>query len=276
MSLRVSTSSCVDANLLGCHVEWGTDDRAESRVKSSIGQRGGRVQCLGQAEVNDFGHRLAVVFGDQQVAGFQVAVDDPFLMRVLDGRADPHKQFEAGRDAEPAAIAVFSQRPALHQLHDEIRTAAADSARLVLRRAAVEDPGDVGVVHQGERLALGLEPGQDSLGVHSGLDQLEGNQSLDGVALLGHPDGAHAAFADRLEELIAAGNDRADRIAVGDWVDRSTTANRDDPWSDRGCRPARNGPVTGPRRGAAVARRQRRPRRGRRRAQFRSACRGRP
>ena len=44
-----------------------------------------------------------------------------------------------------------------------------------IRRAAVEDPGDVGVVHQGQSLPLGLEAGEDGAGVHAEFDQLEGD-----------------------------------------------------------------------------------------------------
>ena len=41
-------------------------------------------------------------------------------------------------------------------------------------------------------------------GVHAGLDQLDGDQALDRLGLLGHPDAAHAALADLLDELVRA------------------------------------------------------------------------
>ena len=37
----------------------------------------------------------------------------------------------------------------------------------------VEDPGDVGVIHQRERLALGFEPGDYLPAVHARLDNLQ-------------------------------------------------------------------------------------------------------
>ena len=40
--------------------------------------------------------------------------------------------------------------------------------------------------------------------VHAGLDHLDGDQALDRLGLLGHPDAAHAALADRLDELVRA------------------------------------------------------------------------
>ena len=42
-----------------------------------------------------------------------------------------------------------------------------------------------------------------------GLDQLERDQALDRLGLLGHPDRAHAAFADLLQQLVAASQNAA-------------------------------------------------------------------
>ena len=56
--------------------------------------------------------------------------------------------------------------------------------------------GDVGVVHQGQRLPLGLEPGDHLLRVHARLDDLQRHLAADGRRLLGHVDDAHAPFAD--------------------------------------------------------------------------------
>ena len=60
------------------------------------------------------------------------------------------------------------------------------------------------MVHQGQRLPLGLEASDDLPGVHTGLDQLDRYQAFDRLELLCHPDTAHAALADRLNELIRA------------------------------------------------------------------------
>ena len=38
--------------------------------------------------------------------------------------------------------------------------------------------------------------------VHARLDDLERDLPLDRLGLLGHPDGAHAAFADLLQQLV--------------------------------------------------------------------------
>ena len=89
-------------------------------------------------------------------------------------------------------VAVFGDRHALDQLHDEIRQAGFGSP-------GIEDAGDVDVVHHGQGLPLGLEAGDDLAAVHARLDDLDGDLALDGMGLLGHEDGAHAAFADLLQ-----------------------------------------------------------------------------
>ena len=60
------------------------------------------------------------------------------------------------------------------------------------------------MVHQRQRLPLGLEPGDDLLGVHAQLDDLERDAAADRLLLLGHINHAAAAFADLLEQFVAA------------------------------------------------------------------------
>ena len=65
-----------------------------------------------------------------------------------------------------------------------------------------------GMVHQRQRLSLGLEAGDDLARVHAQLDDLERDQPPDRLGLLGHVDRSHAAFADLLDQLVRA-DDRA-------------------------------------------------------------------
>ena len=60
------------------------------------------------------------------------------------------------------------------------------------------------MVHQRQRLPLGLEAGDDLLGVHAQLDDLERDAAADRLLLLGHVDHAAAAFADLLQQFVAA------------------------------------------------------------------------
>src|SRR5262245_31101527 len=98
---------------------------------------------------------------------------------------------------ELVLIAELGDGDALDQLHDEVRPTGRG-------RAGVEDLGDVGVVHQRQRLPLRLEPGQDLGGVQAGLDDLEGDLAAHGLFLLGHVDDPHAALADLLQQLVGA------------------------------------------------------------------------
>ena len=73
------------------------------------------------------------------------------------------------------------------------------------------------MIHQGQRLPLGLEPRHHLLGVHAQLDDLECDAASDGFALFGGPDRAEAAFAlDPLSEAETMQMVR-DLLAAADW-----------------------------------------------------------
>ena len=124
-----------------------------------------------------------------------VAVNDPLLMGVLDRLADRHEQLQPFARRPVVVVAVLGDGHAVDQFHDEVRPA-------VLGGAAIEDAGDVDMVHEGQRLALGLEAGDDLAAVHTRLDDLEGDLAPDRVSLLGHEDHTHAALADLLKEPV--------------------------------------------------------------------------
>ncbi len=81
-------------------------------------------------------------------------MDNAFLMGVLDGLADGHEELEALLGRQAIGVAILGDGHSLDQLHDEERPAAVGGA-------GVENLGDVVVVHQGQGLALGLEPSDD-------------------------------------------------------------------------------------------------------------------
>ena len=170
------------------------------RVQSLFRER--LMHGLGQPKVDHLGNRFVVVRGHQYVRGFEVAVDDSFLMRVLDGLADLCEQLQSFGYAQPRGVAVFGDRYAFDVFHDEVGPAA-------VGQPSVEHFRDVGVVHHGQRLPLGLEAGQNGFRVHAGLDQLQRDLTADRRGLLGHPDGPHPPFADFFQQLIAAGDEHA-------------------------------------------------------------------
>ena len=65
------------------------------------------------------------------------------------------------------------------------------------------------MVHQGQRLPLLLEAREQAVRVQAGADDLEGHAALHRLDLIGDEDDAHAAFAELLAQLVAAGEDLA-------------------------------------------------------------------
>ena len=117
------------------------------------------------------------------------------------------------RGVEAVLVAVLRDRHALDQLHHEVRPAG-------VGHAGVEDLGDVRVVHQRQRLPLGLEAGDHLPRVHPRLDDLQRDLALDRRGLLGHEDRAVAALADRLEQLVAADHGAGRHRASAGRIDR--------------------------------------------------------
>jgi hypothetical protein len=129
----------------------------------------------------------------------------PILVRVLDRLADRDEQLQAFPERQPRLVAVPGDGQPLDHLHDEIGAATPGLPFIRGGRGpGVEDFGDVGVVHQRQRLPLGLEPGDHLAAVHPGPDQLQGHPSPHAPLLHGHVNHAHPAFADGLEELVGA------------------------------------------------------------------------
>ncbi len=189
--------------LLRGHVQRRADHLGEVREQRLLGQRlAGR---LGDAEIDHLHHRRAVVQRRQHVGRLDVAMDDAFLVGVLHCLAHGNEQLQPLLGGELAPITNVGDGNALDQLHHEVRPTS-------LRRAAVEHPGDIGVVHEGQCLALRLEPGYDVARVHARLENLQGHLAADRLRLLGHEDDAEAALADLLEQFVGA-DDRAGAFA---------------------------------------------------------------
>ena len=83
----------------------------------------------------------------------------------------------------------------LDVLHDEERPA-------VGRRAGVEDLRDVRVIHQRERLALGLEARDHRLVSMPALISFSAHGALIGVVLLREPHCAHPALAEDAQQPV--------------------------------------------------------------------------
>ena len=79
---------------------------------------------------------------------------------MLHRAADRDDEAAAVVDGQAPPVAVRRERHAVHELHDEVRAPR-------LRRARVEHAGHAGVIHERERLALGLEATDDLGRVHA-------------------------------------------------------------------------------------------------------------
>ena len=86
-------------------------------------------------------------------------------------------------------------RDPAHQFHHEKGPAG-------VRRARIQHPRDVGMIHHRQRLPLRLKPGDDALGVHAQLDDLERHLPAHRFLLFRQINRPAAALADFLQQLV--------------------------------------------------------------------------
>jgi hypothetical protein len=122
---------------------------------------------------------------------------DSLVVRVLNGLADGDKQIQPLAGREIVAVTKIGDRDPLNQLHDEVRTTG-------FGRSPIQHMDDVLVIHHRQGLAFRLETGDHLPRVHPRLDDLQSHPAADRLTLLGHEDHAHAAFANFLQQLVAA------------------------------------------------------------------------
>jgi hypothetical protein len=195
---RVDVGASIDLErrqlrLLGAHVLGRAEQVADARVGVRVIGRCGRR--LGDSEVDDLRNRAPVDLRDQDVRRLEVAVDHAAQVRELHARADLAEQREARRDVEPPLVAVACQGDAGHVLHREVRPA-------FRRRTRVEDPRDVRMGHQRQRLPLDLEACDDLARPEAELDHLQGNPPPDRRGLFGQEHLADRPLADALEDPV--------------------------------------------------------------------------
>ena len=175
------------AGVLGRH-QLQPGRRRRQRLPGHLG-----IEQLGDAEIEQLGD---AVLGDQHVGRLDVAVDHQVLVRVLHRRGQLQEDVEPRVGVEHARFGVLDQRRAVDELHHQVRPA-------VGRRAAVEQPGDVGMVEAGEDLPLGAEAADDGIGVHPALQHLEGDALVERVVVAdGEIDRAHAALAQLADQAV--------------------------------------------------------------------------
>ncbi|MDR3701194.1 MAG: hypothetical protein P4L56_16220 [Candidatus Sulfopaludibacter sp.] len=149
------------------------------------------------AEIDHFGNRRALAFQHQHIRRLEVAVDHTLLVRMVNGAAHREKKFQSFADGHPLLIAILRDGYALDVLHDKVRPALACGA-------GIEDPGDIRVVHDRQRLALVDEAGEHLARVHSQFDDFERYEAANRFKLFGQVDGAHTPLAERPKDPIPA------------------------------------------------------------------------
>src|SRR5262249_17247087 len=190
------------ACLLRAHVFERADDLSELGRQLPFGQL--RPDRLGHTEVDDLWHGRAVVRGYEYVRWLQVAMDDPFLVGVLYRMADRDNQLQSIGQGQLFFITIGRDRLPVDQFHDKV--VRGDEAG-VFDDARIQDPGDIGVVHQCEGLPFLLEPGEQVFRRAARPHDFERHAALDWLGLVGNPNFAHAAFAQLLTQHEATVED---------------------------------------------------------------------
>ena len=186
--------------LFGGHVRGGADEGADGGGEGVVAGAVGRVAVArvvgaGEAEVEDAD---AAVLADEDVVGFEVAMDD------ADGVGGGEALAGGGEDLEdlaPGAALVGepgAQGLAGDQLHGD--------EELVVDAADLVDLDDVGVGEAGEGLGLALEAGladAEAVVVDAGAQELEGDAAVE-LGVVGGVDDGHAAVAEGAGDDVAA------------------------------------------------------------------------
>ena len=155
------------------------------------------VDGLGNAEINQFRNGSSIAQCDQDIARFNVPVNNPLLVGMSNRLADRNEELQPPVRYRSYLIAILGDRHAANKFHHKERTAT-------LGDSSVVDLGNIGVIHQRNRLPFGFETGDDLLGIHPRFDDLQCHSSPDWFRLFRHVDDAHASFADLFQQLVTA------------------------------------------------------------------------
>ena len=122
-----------------------------------------RRDHLGDAEIEQFGDPF---LGDQNVAGFQIAVHHQVLMRILHRLTDHAEQFQSLPDVQILLFAILRDGQAIDVLHDEVR-------KPILGRAAIQQSRNKRMLQVRQDLPLLAETPQHGVGIHAALQDLD-------------------------------------------------------------------------------------------------------
>ena len=135
--------------MFGTHIKRRSDHRKESRVNRFVRQL--LIERFGHTKVNHFRDRSVVVQRHHNVGWFDVSVNDTFLMSVMDGGTHIDHQIQTFANVHLFLVAELGDGQSPHQFHDEVGPVIGGHSR-------IENLGDIGMIHQRDRLSFGLEP----------------------------------------------------------------------------------------------------------------------
>ena len=125
-------------------------------------------------------------------------MDHQVLVGGLDGDGDLAQQFDPLLQVEPVLVAVVIDGHPLDELHRQV-------GHTLLGGAAVDQPGDVGMVQAGEDASLGVETFDQIPACQVAADQFQGDPLGESLTPALRPvDGAHAPLADLLLNGVRA------------------------------------------------------------------------
>ena len=193
--------------LLSVHLLGREIEQRAHQIPARFGA-GSAGSDLGQSQVQDL---CGSTVRDHDVVGRDVAVLDPHRVNGREPGGDllhDHEHVANGGMRRENLV----QRPALHELHDDVGNAVVVPEPV--------DMDDVRVVEAGEILSLVDEPAEIPFADRTGLEPLQGHRPLE-LELGALVDGAEPAFADEPVHTVGAVDDRADHGLAplsGRWV----------------------------------------------------------
>ena len=145
---------------------------------------------LRDAEVQQLRDTLV---GYENVGGFQIAVNDQVLMRILHCIANLYEQLDALVDRQKVAVAILVDARPADVLHDEV-------GRAVVVLAAVQQAGNVAMVEVGQDLPLAPEAFAEPLAEPGTADDLDRDPLFVGLVVASRQvNRAHAALCDLVD-----------------------------------------------------------------------------
>ena len=180
--------------LLRAHVAGRANDHAHASRGCVGGQ--GFLHGFGNAEVNDFEHRIAAGgVRDEDVFWFEIAMQDAALVRVADGFAKIQEQAEAFVELRFLPSHVSIQRHPIDEFHRE-------EGMAVTRLSPVKDLRDVRMAEALQCCDLAAEP-RMTFRVKGGvLEDLDGDAHRRVRGGLGVEDTGKGSFTEEGQKLI--------------------------------------------------------------------------